>query len=89
MRARPQAQRIDYDPRRDTIRPGIAHGRDLTTRAGNVELAAELTEWWEKRGFPHVRWEVVPRHNHHGNGTEPTWTVASNLVNGLPPKVMP
>jgi hypothetical protein len=82
---------IRYNPQRDHVRAqSCGRERDLSSRAGSIQHAAELNEWWAQRGFPQVKWEAVQRSNLRGYGSnEPTWTVTSNLINGLPPKVTP
>jgi hypothetical protein len=80
---------LHYNPRRDLITPKAGGTeRDLSTRHGAHQHAAELNEWWHKRGYPQVHHQAVQRTNQHGHGTnEPTWMITSNLINGLPPKV--
>jgi hypothetical protein len=81
---------LHYNPRRDLCQPGIGRDRDLSSRTGCTLLAAELNEWWAKRGYPHVQFHAVQRTNRHGHGNhEPLYGVVSNLLNGLPPKSAP
>ena len=47
------------------------------------KFAAELDEWWHKKGYPTVRHTVEPI-NVRGRGN--ICIVRSNLVRGLPPR---
>jgi hypothetical protein len=82
---------LHYNPRRDIVTPKpCSHERNLGSREGATLQAAELNDWWAKRGYPHVQFHAVQRTNRHGHSNhEPLYGVVSNLVNGLPPKVMP
>jgi hypothetical protein len=57
--------------------------RDVSTRIGAEELAAEIEELWHQRGYPQVRaWvEAKPVFSQFGA----VYTVRTNLIGGLPP----
>jgi hypothetical protein len=84
-----------YRPTRDVALPvpALHATRDLITREGATELAAELDLWWHSRGFYTVRhtveWIAFDRSSGKRSDqlgrSSGAWIVKSNLVNGLPP----
>ena len=85
-----------YRPDRDSV-PSVSAprtSRNLTSRDGAEQLAAELNEWWSSRGYPSVKhwaeWIGFARlpGKRLGNieKSSGTWVVKSNLHNGLPPR---
>lgn len=89
----------EYDPARDVAAPkACGTARELNSKTGAAQLAAELNHWWHSRGYPEVQhWiESFRAASHRRAGRIDTietdhddrrlWCVKSNLVNGLPPK---
>ena len=79
---------LHYNPRRHFVSPKPAVGRELGSRDGAMNLAADIEKFWADRGFSHVKCTVERNPNHNKSGHEPTWFVTTNLHNGLPPKVI-
>jgi hypothetical protein len=67
------------------VAPEAEDGADNLSKAGAVELACRLQAYWTARGAHNVRHWVEAAHD-PGNGRCATWTIRSNLINGLPPR---
>lgn len=71
----------------------IRVGTDYSSKEGATVLAKALEGYWADRGSPHVRFRVKQVTGLSGfrarrvDGGLPVFTVCSNLVNGLPPRV--
>jgi hypothetical protein len=85
-----------YRPDRDSV-PSVSAprtSRNLTSRDGAEQLAAELNEWWSSRGYPSVKhwaeWigfaRLPGKRSGNPEKSSGTWIVKSNLHNGLPPR---
>ena len=57
--------------------------RELSNASGALQLAADIEAYWRKRGHPEVRAWVEAKA--HGSEYGSIYTVATNLVRGLPP----
>lgn len=61
--------------------------RDLLSKKGAMTLAKRLQGYWYERGYPSARFWAEPIEERFEKiGTYELHRVASNLVNGLPPR---
>lgn len=58
--------------------PSLDSNTDFFTKHGAALLAQHITSYWRSRGY------VVRTERFLVDGTDATWGVRSNLVNGLP-----
>ncbi len=55
------------------------------SKLGAQRIAAQLDAYWHRRGHNHVRHWIEIAYRDGDAGTNPFWTVRSNLVAGKPP----
>lgn len=59
----------------------LSHVSDFLDRNGALALARNIRNFWHLRGHTNVRVDVVPT-----GDKEETWSVRTNLINGMPPR---
>jgi hypothetical protein len=75
-----------YRPDRHTtpVHPPSQLTRELCSHKGAERLAAEIEEWWHRRGYPQVKAWVDGTAFVSDKGN--VYTVRTNLIRGMPPK---
>jgi hypothetical protein len=77
-----------YQPDKHTtrIRPVEGIPRELSSERGAKALALEIEAWWHSRGYPQVKaW--VPSGPMLVSSKGNIWSVKTNLILGMPPRV--
>ena len=63
---------------------------DSLSRGGAMALARQLEKYWHDKGFMGARFWSEPIADRFDKlGTHELYRVACNLVNGLPPRIVP
>jgi hypothetical protein len=63
--------------------------RDTLNQKGALALAKQLEAFWHRHGYPAARFWAEPVGERFDKlGTNEIYRVASNLVNGLPPRYL-
>jgi hypothetical protein len=63
---------------------------ETLNQKGAMALAERLENYWHKEGYPAARFWAVPVDERFPKiGTYEIYRVASNLVNGMPPRYLP
>ncbi len=67
----------------------ITVAQETTNQKGAMALAQRLERFWHREGYPAARFWAEPVDERFAKiGTYEIYRVASNLVNGLPPRYL-
>jgi hypothetical protein len=79
----------DHTPQSGASVAPVAMPQETLSQKGAMALAQRLERFWHEEGYPAARFWAEPVDERFAKiGTYEIYRVASNLVNGLPPRYM-